>query len=609
MDPQDYLEALINLPQIWSAIPSDDGRWVAWSWWNIHAAAEVYAVPADGSQPPLRLTNTPENTWPVSWAPDGLSVIVAQDHDGNERIQLFRVWLERPGIMEPLTESDPGYYLYGGMLHPNGRDLIYTANLDIETGQEIETSRIYRHDLQTDTRTALTRPQKPGSSEPLLSPDGAHILYTRIDRQPGATQLWLVDTEGQHDREILDPGPGRKVYAAWFPDSQRVLVLAETETHPRVGVWRLGDGSLRWLLDDPGRNPESVHIPRNSGQIVLIEERDARKQLSLLDPESGRETPLPLQTGTLIPLGPCGDGQWTGMAYSSTQPVDIVRFDPARPGEQTSLSRIWEHTTLKPEDLTPAEDFRWQADDGLTIQGWLYRARGEARGTIIYVHGGPTWHSEDWVNPQIQFYTSQGFHVLDPNYRGSTGFGRAFKEAIKEDGWGGREQDDIRAGIEALIAAGIAEPGKVGITGTSYGGYSSWCAITRFPPEIVAAAAPVCGMTDLVVDYDTTRPDLRPYSEEMMGGRPDEIPEKYAERSPINYIYNISGALLIVQGLQDPNVTPENVHVVTAALHDSGIEYRLLTFDDEGHGISRPKNRKTLYQELVRFFTQSFSVS
>ncbi len=99
-----------------------------------------------------------------------------------------------------------------------------------------------------------------------------------------------------------------------------------------------------------------------------------------------------------------------------------------------------------------------------------------------------------------------------------------FREAIKQDGWGGREQEDIRAGIKALIAAGIAEPGKVGVTGTSYGGYSAWCAITRFPPELVAAAAPICGMTDLVVDYETTRPDLRPYSEEMMGGSPDRGP-------------------------------------------------------------------------------------
>src|SRR5262249_27700248 len=156
------------------------------------------------------------------------------------------------------------------------------------------------------------------------------------------------------------------------------------------------------------------------------------------------------------------------------------------------------------------------------------------RGTVVYVHGGPTGHSEDRLNVEIQSLVAHGFHVLDPNYRGSTGFSLAFQESIKEDGWGGREQDDILAGIEALIAAGIAGRGKVGITGTSYGGYSAWCAITRWPPELLAASAPICGMTDLVVDYQTTRPDLRPYSEEMMGGSPEQVPQRYHERSPIN---------------------------------------------------------------------------
>jgi dipeptidyl aminopeptidase/acylaminoacyl peptidase len=223
------------------------------------------------------------------------------------------------------------------------------------------------------------------------------------------------------------------------------------------------------------------------------------------------------------------------------------------------------------------------------------------------VHGGPSSHSQDAINNQIQFLVRQGFNVLDPNYRGSTGFGMAFREAIKQDGWGGREQEDIRAGIEALIAAGIAQPGKVGITGTSYGGYSAWCAGTRFPPEIVAATAPICGMTDLVVDYQTTRPDLRPLSEEMMGGSPAEVPERYHERSPIHFLDQIRGELLIVQGMQDPNVTPENVRVVSEALQAAGIEYQLLAFDDEGHGISKPKNQKTLYQALLGFFNRAFS--
>ena len=213
---------------------------------------------------------------------------------------------------------------------------------------------------------------------------------------------------------------------------------------------------------------------------------------------------------------------WVGQYFSACQPNDVVRFalSASDPADFVSLSRIWERTPLTAADFAPAEDFRWTSVDGLAIQGWLYRASGAAKGTIVYVHGGPTSHSQDRINNQIQFFVKQGFNVLDPNYRGSTGFGLTFQESIKIEGWGALEQADIRSGIEALIAAGIAEPGKVGITGTSYGGYSSWHASVHFPLDVVAASAPICGMTDLVIDYENTRPDLRPYSEEMMGGSP-----------------------------------------------------------------------------------------
>ena len=91
----------------------------------------------------------------------------------------------------------------------------------------------------------------------------------------------------------------------------------------------------------------------------------------------------------------------------------------------------------------------------------------------------------------------------------------------------GVSKSDIASGSEALMQAGLAQPGKVGVTGTSYGGYSAWFLITHYPPETFIAAVPICGMTDMIVDYNTTRPDLRPYDEEMMGGRPDQAPERY----------------------------------------------------------------------------------
>lgn len=610
MSSAPYLDALLSLPGMYTSKVSRDGKWVAWTWLRTGPAGNIYLTATDGKTAPIRLTDTMEDTFMVAWTPDSRAVIVEQDKDGNERTQLFRVDIAHPLDMHPLTEASPNYFIRGGAVHPNGKWLVYGANVNLGTGAEIEPTLIYRHDLETGERRVLAYPQKPAYIVPRLSPTGNYVLYTRTDRDPAGEQVWLVDIAGERDREIINVGDALKAFATWFPDGQRAVVLAETATHRRLGIWTLADGSLHWLVDDPARNIEEAFVPAGCDHIVVMEIKQTKLRCSLLDPENGKETRLPNIPGNLQLLAPVAGKRWVGRYYSSQHPTELVRFslDDVQPTTFQNLSRVWSHTQLTKDDFTPSEDFHWQSVDGLEIQGWLYRSKHQpAQGTLVYVHGGPTAHSQDSINNQIQFFTQQGFNVLDPNYRGSSGFSLAYQQAIKATFWGGLEQDDIRAGIEALTARGIAEAGKVGITGTSYGGYASWHAITHFPLDILAAAAPICGMTDLVVDYESTRPDLRSYSEAMLGGAPSDVPKRYQERSPINFVDNIQGKLLIIQGLQDPNVSPENVRAVRKALDKAHITYEVLTFDDEGHGISKPKNQKVLYQRLATFFAAAFA--
>jgi len=609
MTPDDYLDAILSLPELYEPRVSYNAKYVAWTWSQVGPAADVFYALTDGSAPPIQLSKTKQDTWLVSWSTDNNSVIVAQDRDGNERYRLFQINLAKPEDMKPLTESNPKYFLRGGQLHPNGQWLVYAANLNVETGKEVETTFVYRHDLNSGLRVRLNDPQKAAFYVPQLNQQGSHILYSRKDLHPSGRQVWMVDIHGHDDREILNFGDEVKTYATWFPDGERVVVLSEEGHYRRVGVWNRKTKVLVWLLDDPNRNIEEAFVPPNGNLIVLLEVKDARIQPSLLNPITNHELKLPMHSFNCIPMAPLRGDEWITQVYNSKQPKDLTQlnlFDPS-PDISKGTTRVWERTNLTPEDLTSAEDLRWISKDGIEIQGWLYKTPHKVNGTVVTVHGGPTWHSQDKVDSQIQFLVSQGFNVLDPNYRGSTGFGLPFQEAIKEDGWGGKEQDDIIAGVDKLLTLGIARDKKVGITGTSYGGYSAWCAITRNSLDVMAAAAPICGMTDLVVDYETTRPDLRPYSEEMIGGIPEEVPEKYKERSPIHFVKNIQGKLLIVQGLQDPNVTPQNVKEVESALGEAGVSYEVLSFKNEGHGIFRPKNLKKLYLKLVDFFGKAFT--
>jgi dipeptidyl aminopeptidase/acylaminoacyl peptidase len=609
MDAEKYLDALLALPDVYRPMVSRDGAYVAWTWFRMGPAANVFFASTDGSTPPIRLSQTPDNTFLVSWSPDSSAVIVTEDKAGNERYQLFRIDIAEPEVLHPLTEADPKFFLRGGELHPNRAFLVYGANYDLDAGIEIDQTWIYRHDLRTGERKPLAKPQKSGYIVPRLSSDGSFVVYPRQDLHPSGRQIWLVDIDGTNDHEIINLGAQVKVSASWFPNEHKLLVLAETETHRKVGVMSIPDGDIDWLIDDPQRNIEDAYVPNGSKAVVMIEVRQARTCASLLDPLTGHERAISPRAGNLIPLAPFSPEEWIGVFYSSTHPRDVCRFslsDP-QPTVVASLSRVWQQVSMTGEDFTPAQDYSWTSVDGLQIHGYLYRPAQEPKGTIIHIHGGPTYHSQDCIDNEIQLYARNGYVVLTPNYRGSTGYGLAFQEAIKQDGWGGLEQQDIRAGIEKLIADDIAKPGKVGITGTSYGGYSSWWAITHFPPSIISAAAPVCGMTDLVVDYQSTRPDLRPYSEEMMGGTPSAVPDKYFGRSPIHFVAHIEGALLIVQGGRDPNVTPENVKVVCAALDRAGKAYEVLRFEDEGHGILKPKNQRRLYLALLEFFGRAFT--
>jgi dipeptidyl aminopeptidase/acylaminoacyl peptidase len=611
MSNDTFLHQLMTLPTVEEARFSPDKRWVAFTWYRRHENVDIFLVPSDGSHEPIALTHTPEATELVSWTPDSKAVIVSEDHDRDEFMRLFRVDIDQPLVMQPLTDDRPAYFIRGGMLHPDGRYLFYSANYDFESGKVIEPSWVYRHNLSTGERSPIARPDTPNWVDPELNCSGTHLIYPCRDSHPAGRQYWLVDINGDHDEEILNFGNDKKVFAHWHPDNEHIVFLSEStgnepQEHFSLGVYHWPSKGLRWLIDSPERVIEGFWVTRD-GLVVVDELHAANHLTSYIDINSNRETAFTRLPGNLLPIGQALDGAWIALYYSSTTPTELVRLpgNLKDEGDLISLTRIWEFTQVPSQQLIPAEDFRWQSVDGLEIQGWLYRARTNKKQAIVFIHGGPTAHSENRLDPRLQYYAARGFNVLDVNYRGSTGFGLKFRNLIKEDGWGGREQADIATGAQALIQVGLAEPGKVAVTGTSFGGYSAWCLITHYPPEVIAASAPICGMTDLVLDYKTTRPDLRPLSEEMIGGRPDQIPQKYYERSPVNFVQDIKGKLLIVQGALDPNVSPENVRQVRGRLEEHHIPYRLLVFEDEGHGILKPANQEKLYPQLAGFFEQA----
>ena len=586
-------------PIIWSPHVSQDGGWLAWSWTGHADTANVWIVPTDGSAPPLRLTDGADHFNVNGIDASGRRLILSQSRGSNEHDRLFLLTRDS-GELLPLTPEQADHYVFGGNFHPDGRSILYTADFDYEAGQGTDGSWLYVQDLVTGTRRVIAKARSVVDRAPEISPDGAHVLYHRGDLHPAGTQIWCARWDGSDDRQIYSAGDRFRSYGHWI-DDKRVLIQAESDTHARIGVLDIHTGDIHWLIDDPLRNIENVVVGSDGRQIMLIEFSAGRLTPGLLDLSSGKEMLLEQHGHSLLPLQQHPGGDWIVEAYRSAAPHAFWRINPAF-GEARPLAI----SAAEQNHFTPAQDFHWSSSDGRLVQGWLYEPQGESRGLVVWVHGGPTWHSEDWVNPVVQFLVSAGFTVLDPNYRGSTGFGIPFREAIKQDGWGGREQDDIRTGIEALIDAGKARAGHIGVAGLSYGGYSSWVAITRFS-DLVNAACAICGMYELGIDYHNTEmPHGRAYSEEMMGGTPEQYPERYFNASPTNFVDRIKGKLMIVHGLSDSNVSPANTDLAVKDLEERGIPYRLLTFPDEGHGIYKRGNRARWLAEMADFFAAAF---
>eukprot|EP00741_Cyanophora_paradoxa_P006711 tig00001033_g6491.t1 len=538
---------------------------------------------------------------------------------------------DAPSLILP-PHSDLNLIRAAGMrsaqMTPDGHQLYYFANYEFQSENELECNIMYQQDLREGTITALNVMEKPAMNELLLNEQADRILYSRSDQHPAGRQWYIMTPMAEEDTCVLDFGPEAQVEAGWHPDGRRLAFLTDSIDATRLpvsraGIWTPSEGSpvgapgtITWVGVETGLDFTSARFSKYDPHTLLLEScTKARTAAHMYDLRTGTLRAVVHEGGgSLLPTDPLPDGTWLARQYGSTSPATIARVKLSVEGatvrvtEAVPLFSPFAGARVKQSELVPCEPLEWTSPDGTAVHGWLYRSPApDCKRAILYVHGGPTAHSEDALNVEIQWYVRRGFHVLDPNYRGSTGYGVAFREAIRACGWGAREQEDIAAGAEKLVAMGLVDgegPGgvpRIGITGTSYGGFSSWCAISKHP-RTFRAAAPVCGMTDLIVDYETTRPDLRPYSEQMMGGTPATVPERYRDGSPINFLHQVMGRVLIVQGMRDPNVHPSNVKAVNEDLKRYKVDAAQLLFPDEGHGILRKENQRIKLDKLAAFF-------
>jgi len=221
---------------------------------------------------------------------------------------------------------------------------------------------------------------------------------------------------------------------------------------------------------------------------------------------------------------------------------------------------------------------------------------------VVNPHGGPFTRDSWTFSPEVQLFTNRGYAVLQMNYRGSTGYGKAF-EAASFRQWGRKMQDDITDGVKWLIDRGIADPDRICIYGASYGGYAALAGVT-FTPDLYACGIDYAGISNIFTWMEGFPPFVpREWWYERVG-HPEKDEELLRAISPLFHVDQIKVPMLIAHGANDPQVRQEESDQIVEALRERGIEVEYILKEDEGHGFLKEENRLELYRAMERFLAK-----
>ncbi|HYV21203.1 MAG TPA: prolyl oligopeptidase family serine peptidase [Candidatus Bathyarchaeia archaeon] len=596
------VEELAGVPYvdyIWGGVDlSPDGSEAAFSW-NRSGTFEIYSVPLQGEQI-FQLTDAKERSvWP-RWSADARQLAFLRDRGGDER---FDVWLvDRDGERERNLTNEPGVMHRDIAWSPDGTKIAYAANAG---GKAFA---IHVIDVGTGAKRALTDGARD-DMQPRWSPDGTLLVFwSRRETTRTNADLYVVaSTGGDTTRlETRDGKDGESIDPQWSPDGTRISFTTDTRGRQEIALASYAEREVRRIE----HMTDSIHdeygaVWRPDGRaLAYLHNEDAAVSLRRVFAVSHADHAVSDIPGmhAAPDIGP--DSDTTAFLFSSaSRPWDVF-VTRERATEARALTRSLP-ATIDPATLVEPSHIRYPSAGGDEVPALLFLPYAEAlRGekippAIINIHGGPTsQHHREW-NVATQVFVNAGFVVLEPNPRGSTGYGKAWREANRHD-WGGEDLEDIERGAAWLGDQKLADPARIGVYGGSYGGYLTLMSLALRPDRFAAGVSAV-GIVSWKTMAETTRGDLRDYLLREFGD-PIEDAELYRERSPLTHASKIRAPLLILQGENDPRVPRTEAEQVVKALRDGGKTHEYHVYPGEGHGFRVTENRIDSLRRALDWF-------
>jgi dipeptidyl aminopeptidase/acylaminoacyl peptidase len=567
----------------------------------------VWVAPAgadgvDWAQARMVTDDTDRGIRMFTWAHDGRHVLYLRDTGGDENWRLHDVDLETMQRRD-LTPFDevatqiiaaekkvPTEILIG--LNRDNPQLHDVYRVDLVSGElvkEVENPGFigWIADAQLVVRAGI-QPQ----------PDGGAVVMVRDSAAEEWRQLLAIDAE-----DALTTGP-----LAFSEDGASLLaessVGADTARLVRID---LASGDVEVLAEDPEADVTGVRLHPDTREPQIVTFLKDRSEYQVLDPSVAPDLAAirALHPGDPSLVGADNaDATWLVGFTNDAGAVPYFSYDR----ETRSGRFLFEHQPeLSHYELAPMEPFSFTSRDGLTIHGYAtFPPEAERTGLpmVLNVHGGP-WARDAWgYDAEAQWLANRGYLSVQVNFRGSTGYGKAFVNAGDRE-WGGRMQDDLVDAVAFAVGQGWADPARVAIYGGSYGGYAALAGAT-FTPDLFRCAVDIVGPSNLKTLIETIPPYWAPMVAQFHRrvGDPAVDAEFLWSRSPLSRVSSIRIPLLIAQGANDPRVKQAESEQIVAALREAGIDHEYLLFPDEGHGFAKPENRLRFYAAAERFLAR-----
>ena len=535
----------------------------------------------------------------VEWRGDGAHVLFLQDAGGNENYHLFQAGLDG----SQARELTPGENI---RCSPLAVDHRYPDEALVKlNARDPALFDVVRVDLRTGAATIDT--ENPGDVIEWLA-DNDHVVRAALAQtEDGATVIRVRDTAASEWRELdrISAEDGLPSLVAFSPDNRRLYVItAKGANAARLIRYDLTSGNFDVVLEDDDYDVSDVYIDPAGNELVAASILRQRLEWTALD---GRFSNTVAKLGTVVA------GDYSFASWSADGNVLVVRAtSDAGPNRYYAYDRRTTEATLlfavRPAllnyTLAPMSPIQFRARDGLTIQGYLTipaAVEPKRLPTVLLVHGGP-WYRDRWGHDDmVQWLANRGYAVLQVNFRGSTGYGKAFVNAGNRQ-WAGAMRTDLLDARDWAVAEGIADPSRFAIMGGSYGGYAVLTALA-FTPDAFTCGVDIVGPSNLNTLIASIPPYWKPLLK-IFHERMGEDPEFLASQSPLFKADQIRAPLLVAQGANDPRVRQHESDQIVEMLRRNSIPVTYIAFPDEGHGFANPRNSKRFTALAESFLAQ-----